>query len=64
MALSLGLVKVSGATRCNRWGTRLEGDRLKSSKQSFVVTLPKWIADSKAYLDRVRVAPGARGRKG
>jgi hypothetical protein len=53
MALSLGLVKVAGATRCNKWGTRLEGNK-QIRKQSFSVSLPEWLSDSMAYVKRAQ----------
>jgi hypothetical protein len=53
MALSLGLVKIAGATRCNKWGTRLEGNK-QIRKQSFSVSLPEWLSDSMAHVKRVK----------
>ena len=53
MALSLGLVKVAGATRCNKWGTCLKGNK-QIRKQSFSVSLPEWLSDSMAYVKRAQ----------
>ena len=53
MALSLGLVKIAGATRCNKWGTRLEGNK-QIRKQSFSVSLPEWLSDSMAHVKRAQ----------
>ena len=48
MSLALKLIEVSGATRCDVWGSPLERDKVHN-KLSYSPSVSEWLADSLVY---------------
>ena len=51
MGLSIGLVKLAGATRCNTYGRRIDSGMYKGT---FRPSLADWLGDSAALAKRIR----------
>ena len=63
MSLALKLVEVSGATRCDVWGSRLEGNSAHDNKVSFSPSASDWLADSVVYAKNAKEEVAANKKR-
>lgn len=67
MAIRPGLAKVAGAVRCNRWGSRLEGQSVGDRTIAFVPTLSTVLRNAQEFVEReahaLRLEHQARRRR-
>ena len=54
MSISIGLAKVSGAIRCNRWSQHLEGESHSGKEGSLSPTIDELFNDTDAYIKRIQ----------